>query len=109
MKKTRIVTPVPSLITLFVLMFVFFMYTFLHEAGHAIACLLFGQSITEFDVSFWDLILASQARTPSRILSYTERATTRSRMAAYGRRPCRLARIEWFSPLIQAPVPPPSI
>jgi hypothetical protein len=39
---------------LFVLLFVFFIYTFLHEAGHAISGLLFGQSLTEFDVSFWD-------------------------------------------------------
>ncbi|HSK67118.1 MAG TPA: hypothetical protein VK888_09315, partial [Anaerolineales bacterium] len=30
-------------------------YTCLHEAGQAIAGLLFGQSLTEFDVSFWDL------------------------------------------------------
>ena len=39
---------------LFIGLFVFFMYTFLHEGGHAIAGLLFGQSLTEFDVSFWD-------------------------------------------------------
>jgi hypothetical protein len=39
---------------LFVGLFVFFMYTFLHEGGHAITGLLFGQSLTEFDVSFWD-------------------------------------------------------
>ena len=55
MKQTRIFTPLPSLIILFVLVFVFFMYTFLHEAGHAMAGFLFGQSITEFDVTFWDL------------------------------------------------------
>ncbi len=41
-------------VTLFVALFVFFMYTFLHEAGHALIGLLFGQSLTEFDVSFWD-------------------------------------------------------
>lgn len=40
---------------LFVALFVFFTYTFLHEGGHALAGLLFGQSLTEFDVSFWDL------------------------------------------------------
>jgi hypothetical protein len=40
---------------LFVVLFVFFMYTFLHEAGHAIVGLLFGQTLTAFDVSFLDL------------------------------------------------------
>jgi hypothetical protein len=40
---------------LFALLFVFFIYTFLHESGHAITGALFGQSLTEFDVSFWDL------------------------------------------------------
>jgi hypothetical protein len=44
---------VPLILVVF--LFVFFLYTFLHEAGHAVAGLLFGQSITEFDVSFWDL------------------------------------------------------
>jgi hypothetical protein len=43
------------LLILFVTVFVFFLYTFLHEAGHALAGWLFGQSLTEFDVSFWDL------------------------------------------------------
>ena len=42
-------------LALFVFLFVFFLYTFLHEAGHALAGWLFGQSLTEFDVSFWDL------------------------------------------------------
>ena len=42
-------------LVLFVFLFVFFMYTFLHEGGHAIVGLLFGQSLTEFDISFWDL------------------------------------------------------
>lgn len=42
------------LILLFVLLFVFFIYTFLHEAGHAITGLLFGQSLTEFNLSFWN-------------------------------------------------------
>lgn len=41
-------------ISLFVILFVFFLYTFLHESGHAIAGALFGQSLTVFDVSFWD-------------------------------------------------------
>ncbi len=44
-----------ALLSLFIFLFVFFMYTFLHEAGHALTGLLFGQSLTEFDVSFWDL------------------------------------------------------
>jgi hypothetical protein len=43
------------LLVLFVTVFVFFIYTFLHEAGHALAGWFFGQSLTEFDVSFWDL------------------------------------------------------
>ena len=43
------------LIVLFVSVFVFFLYTFLHEAGHALAGWFFGQSLTEFDASFWDL------------------------------------------------------
>lgn len=38
----------------FVILFVFFTYTFLHEGGHAIAGLLFGQALTEFNVNFWD-------------------------------------------------------
>ena len=41
-------------IVLFVALFVFFTYTFLHESGHAIMGVLFGQSLTEFDISFWD-------------------------------------------------------
>jgi hypothetical protein len=40
---------------LFIVLFVFFLYTFLHEAGHALVGLLFGQSLTEFNVNFWDL------------------------------------------------------
>jgi hypothetical protein len=39
----------------FLLLFVLFIYTFLHEAGHAILGFAFGQSLTEFDVSFWDV------------------------------------------------------
>lgn len=39
---------------LFVVLFVFFTYTFLHEGGHALTGVLFGQSLTELDVSFWD-------------------------------------------------------
>jgi hypothetical protein len=35
-------------------LFVFFLYTFLHEAGHATIGLLFGETLTEFSVKFWD-------------------------------------------------------
>ena len=45
---------VMAALVLFVFLFVFFLYTFLHEGGHALAGLFFGQSLTEFDVSFWD-------------------------------------------------------
>ena len=44
-----------SVLLLVVLLFVFFLYTFLHESGHALAGWLFGQSLTEFNISFWDL------------------------------------------------------
>jgi hypothetical protein len=40
---------------LFMVLFVFFLYTFLHEAGHALTGLVFGQELTEFNVNFWDL------------------------------------------------------
>jgi hypothetical protein len=43
------------LVILFVALFVFFIYTFLHETGHALTGWFFGQSLTEFDASFWDL------------------------------------------------------
>lgn len=43
------------IVLLFVMLFVCFMYTFLHEAGHAITGFVFGQSLTEFNVNFWDL------------------------------------------------------
>lgn len=55
MKSTHISTTMISIALIaFVTLVVFFLYTFLHEAGHAIAGLLFGQTLTEFDVSFWD-------------------------------------------------------
>lgn len=56
MKQTK-THPILLLVVLlsFVFLFVFFTYTFLHEGGHALMGLLFGQSLTEFDVSFWDL------------------------------------------------------
>lgn len=57
MKTTRNAASILNivLLILFVTVFVFFLYTFLHEAGHAVAGWLFGQSLTEFDASFWDL------------------------------------------------------
>lgn len=42
------------LVVFFVILFVFFLYTFLHEAGHAIVGWFFGESLTEFNVNFWD-------------------------------------------------------
>jgi hypothetical protein len=42
-------------LTVIVLLFVIFIYTFLHESGHAMTGVLFGQSITEFEVNFWSL------------------------------------------------------
>jgi hypothetical protein len=56
MKTTRNAASILNIVSLllFVTIFVFFLYTFLHEAGHALAGWLFGQSLTEFDASFWD-------------------------------------------------------
>ena len=48
---TRIITV--ALLS-FILFFVFFVYTFLHEAGHALAGLAFGQTLTVFNVNFWN-------------------------------------------------------
>jgi hypothetical protein len=42
----------PAALLLFVFLFVFFMYTFLHEEGHAVTGWLFGQSLTEFNMNF---------------------------------------------------------
>ena len=53
-KSTISSTTIRIALTLFIALFVFFMYTFLHESGHALTGLLFGQSLTEFDLSFWD-------------------------------------------------------
>ena len=47
-------TTILVLLSLFVVLFVFFIYTFLHESGHAITGLLFGQSLTEFNINFWN-------------------------------------------------------
>jgi hypothetical protein len=56
MEKTRTSSTIFVLVALilFVVLFVFFLYTFLHEGGHAITGLLFGQSLTEFNVNFWN-------------------------------------------------------
>ena len=60
-----------TFLVLFILLFVFFLYTFLHEAGHALAGQLFGQTLTEFDVSFWDFSahvgMAGGELTPSQL------------------------------------------
>lgn len=40
---------------LFVVLFVLLLYTFLHETGHALVGLSFGQTLSAFNVSFWDL------------------------------------------------------
>jgi hypothetical protein len=53
--KTYPSTLIIITLTLFIFVFVFFLYTFLHEAGHALAGWFYGQSLTEFDASFWDL------------------------------------------------------
>lgn len=39
---------------LFIIAAVLFLYTFLHEAGHALVGLAFGQTLTTFDVRFWN-------------------------------------------------------
>jgi hypothetical protein len=43
-------------LVLFTFIFVLFTYTFLHESGHALAGILFGQRLTEFQINFlkWD-------------------------------------------------------
>ena len=43
-----------TLLFLFVVLFVFLLYTFFHEAGHALTGLLFGQFLTEFNINFWN-------------------------------------------------------
>jgi hypothetical protein len=56
MDKTRTSSTLIAIaLTLFIILFVFFMYTFLHEGGHALTGALFGQALAEFDISFWDL------------------------------------------------------
>ncbi len=47
--------PLLILLLMFILVFVLFTYTFLHEGGHALAGLFFGQALTEFDVNFLNL------------------------------------------------------
>lgn len=43
-----------TLLLLFVVLFVFLFYTYFHEAGHALTGLLFGKSLAEFNINFWD-------------------------------------------------------
>jgi hypothetical protein len=51
-KPSRMKFVVLSLFTLF---FLIYAYTFLHEAGHALVGLGFGQTLTNFDINFWNL------------------------------------------------------
>lgn len=53
-KKTS-TFPVAVAIVVFIALFVSVVYTFLHEAGHALVGLLLGQSLTAFSINFWDL------------------------------------------------------
>jgi hypothetical protein len=55
MTQTKSAAPLILMaLMLFVVLFVFFTYTFLHESGHVLTGWLFGQTLAEFDVSFWD-------------------------------------------------------
>jgi hypothetical protein len=49
-KTSAVITQI--LLVLFIFVFVLFMYTFLHESGHAITGFLFGQTLIDFDVNF---------------------------------------------------------
>lgn len=49
-KASAVITSI--LLVLFILVFVLFTYTFLHESGHALVGFLFGQTLIEFDVNF---------------------------------------------------------
>ena len=53
-KSTTMVNMV--ILALFIVVFVLFVYTFLHESGHALAGFVFGQKLTEFQINFleWD-------------------------------------------------------
>lgn len=42
-------------LALFTAVFILVVYTFLHEAGHVLAGLVYGQSLTAFSIRFWDL------------------------------------------------------
>lgn len=54
MKFGSLVTKMtPVAVLLFMVLFVLFMYTFLHEAGHALTGLAFGQELSEFNIDFW--------------------------------------------------------
>lgn len=39
---------------LLIMFFILLLYTFLHEAGHAITGIVFGQRLLEFDAAFWN-------------------------------------------------------
>lgn len=63
MQPTPVTPPRPAgrastglrlVLTLFIALFTVFLYTFLHEAGHALVGLLFGQTLTAFNLNFWD-------------------------------------------------------
>lgn len=40
---------------LFITLFIVFLYTFLHEAGHAVVAILSGGMITNFSINFWHI------------------------------------------------------
>jgi hypothetical protein len=64
---------------LFITLFVFYIYTFLHEAGHTLAGFASGQTLTELDLSFWDL---SAHVSMAGNLTQTQRATQSASGAA---------------------------
>lgn len=60
------------LLFLFVMLFVVFMYTFLHEGGHALLGLLSGGSITAFNLNFLDIsahVGLSGSFTPAQLIA----------------------------------------
>lgn len=100
-------------------MFVFFAYTFLREAGHALAGLAFGQTLTAFNVNFWNFDahvgLAGSLTQSQRALQsiagaglpllvwFLFIATAPTRMAGCGRKTCRRANTGWYSPRTKTP------
>jgi hypothetical protein len=55
--KNSAVAVTSILLLLFLLAFVLFIYTFLHESGHALIGLLFGQSLTDFTIDLLKMYL----------------------------------------------------